>query len=44
MEFLGEFFFMVYDIDIHQLGLRQFKNLNFLGETPFKKIVFFSFV
>jgi len=31
---------MVYDIDIHQLNLRKFKNLKFLGEIPFKKCVF----
>jgi hypothetical protein len=29
MEFLGEFF-MVYDTNIHQLNLGQFKNLKFL--------------
>jgi hypothetical protein len=31
---------MVYDIDIHQLNLRQFKNLKFLDEISFKKCVF----
>ncbi len=33
-------FLMVYDIDIHQLNLRQFKNLKFSNEIPFKKCVF----
>jgi hypothetical protein len=40
MEFLGEFF-MVYDIDIHQLNLKQFRNLKFLDEISFQKCVFF---
>jgi hypothetical protein len=31
---------MMYDIDIHQLNLRQFKSLKFLDEIPFKKCVF----
>jgi hypothetical protein len=39
MELLGDFF-VVYDIDIHQLNLRQFINLKFLDEIPFKKCVF----
>ncbi len=39
MEFLGEFF-VVYDIDIHQLNLGQFKNSKFLDEIPFKNCVF----
>jgi hypothetical protein len=34
MEFLDEFF-MVYDIDIHQLNLRKSRNLKFLDEIPF---------
>jgi hypothetical protein len=29
-------FFMVYDIDIHQLNLEPFKKLKFLDETPLK--------
>ncbi len=33
-------FFKVYDIDIHQLNLGQFRNLIFLDEIPFKKCVF----
>jgi hypothetical protein len=37
---LGVNFFMVYDIDIHQLNLGQFKNLNFLDEIPFKNVFF----
>jgi hypothetical protein len=28
------------DIDIHQLNLEQFRNLNFLDEISFKKCVF----
>jgi hypothetical protein len=40
MEFLGEFFKMVYDIDIHQLNLKKFRNLNFLDKIPFNKCVF----
>jgi hypothetical protein len=36
-------FFMVYDIDIHQLNLRYFLNLKFLDEIPFRKCVFFHF-
>jgi hypothetical protein len=32
--------FMVYDIDIHQLNLGQFRNLKFLDEIPLKKYVF----
>ncbi len=31
---------MVYDIDIHQLNLGQFRNLKFLDEMSFKKCVF----
>jgi hypothetical protein len=34
---------MVYDIDIHQLNLGQFRNLKFLDEIPFKKCVFLHF-
>jgi len=33
-------FFMVYDIDIHQLNLGQFRNLKFLNEISFKNRVF----
>jgi hypothetical protein len=40
MEFLSEFF-MLYDIDIHQLNLGQFKILIFLDEIPFKNVFFF---
>jgi len=43
MEFLGEFFLMVYDIDIHQLNLKQFRNLKFLDKIPFKKCLFLHF-
>ncbi len=32
---------MVYDIDIHQLNLREFRNLKFLDEIPSKRCVFF---
>jgi hypothetical protein len=39
-----EWIFMVYDIDWHQLNLRQFKIFKFSNEIPFKKCVFFSFV
>ncbi len=35
---------MVYDIDIHELNLDQFKNLKVLDEISFKKCVFFAFV
>jgi hypothetical protein len=34
MEFLGDCF-MVYDIDIHQLYIEQFRYFNFLDEIPF---------
>jgi len=34
---------MVYDIDVHQLNLEQFKNLKLLDEIPFKKCVFLHF-
>ncbi len=43
MEFLGEFF-MMYDIDIHQLNLEKkfkFKNLD---EISFKKCVYLHFL
>jgi hypothetical protein len=33
-------FLMLYDVDIHQLNLGQFRNLKFLDEIPFKKCVF----
>jgi len=36
-------FFMVYNIDIHELNLGSFKDLNFLDEISFKKSVFFHF-
>jgi hypothetical protein len=34
---LGWIFFMMYDIDIHQLILGQFRNWKFLDEIPLKK-------
>jgi len=37
-------FFMVYDIDIHELNLGPFKNFKFLDEISFKKCVFFAFL
>ncbi len=42
MELLGDFL-MVYDIDINQLNLGQFRNLKFLDEIPLKKMCFFAF-
>ncbi len=33
-------FFMMYNIDIHQLNLGHFRNLKFLDEISFKKCVF----
>jgi hypothetical protein len=42
MEFLGEFF-MVYDIDIHELNLRPCRDLKFLDEISFKKMCFLCF-
>jgi len=36
-------FFMVYDIDIHELNLRPFKDLKFLDEISLKKYVFLHF-
>ncbi len=33
-------FFMVFDIDIHQLNLRNFRNYKILDEISFKKCVF----
>jgi hypothetical protein len=36
-------FCMVYDIDIHLLNLKSFRNLNFLDEISFKKHVFLHF-
>ncbi len=33
-------FFMVYDIDIHQLNLEKFRNYKILDEISFKKSVF----
>ncbi len=44
MEFLREFFFMVYDIDILELNLGPLKDLKFLDEISFKKCVFFAFL
>jgi hypothetical protein len=35
--------FMVYDIDIHELNLGPFRDLNSLDEISFQKCVFFSF-
>jgi len=43
VEFLGEFF-MVYDIDIHELNLGPFRYLKFLDESSFRKCVFFAFL
>jgi hypothetical protein len=37
-------FFMVYDIDIHELNIGPFKDLKFLDEISFKKCVFFAFL
>jgi hypothetical protein len=37
---LGWIFFMVYDIDIHQLNIGNFRNLKFLDEISLKKCVF----
>ncbi len=37
-------FFMVYDIDIHELNLGPFKDLKFLDEISFKKCVIFVFL
>jgi hypothetical protein len=39
MELLGDFF-MLEDIDIHQLNLGQFINLKFWDEIPLKKYGF----
>ncbi len=36
-------FFMVYDIDIHQLNLEKIRNLKLLDEIPFKNCVFLHF-
>jgi hypothetical protein len=35
---------MVYDIDIHELNLGPFNDLNILDEISFKKCVCFSFL
>jgi hypothetical protein len=40
MEFLGDLFFIVHDIDIHQLNLGQFRNIEIFNEISFKKCVF----
>jgi len=37
-------FFMVYDIDIHELNLGPFKDLKFLDEISFKECVFSAFL
>jgi hypothetical protein len=37
-------FFVMSDIDVHQLNLRPFKILYFLVENPFKKCVFLQFL
>jgi hypothetical protein len=37
-------FLVVRDIDVHQLNLKLFKNLQFLVENPFKKCVFLHFL
>ncbi len=36
-------FFMVYDIDIHELYLGPFRDLKFLDEISFQKNVFLHF-
>jgi hypothetical protein len=33
---------MVYDIDINQLNLKQFRYLKFLQEIPLKKVFFYK--
>jgi len=43
VEFLGEFFLVVYDIDIHELNLGPFKDLKFLDEISYKKVCFLHF-
>jgi hypothetical protein len=40
MEFLGDLFLMMYDIDIHQLNLEKFRN-NFFWMKFHSKNVFF---
>jgi hypothetical protein len=35
---------MVYDIDIHELNLGPFRDLNFLNENFIQKMVFFAFL
>jgi hypothetical protein len=37
-------FLVIIDIDVHQLNLRPFKNLQLLVEHPFKKCVFCTFL
>jgi hypothetical protein len=37
-------FFMVYDIDIHELNLGPFRNLKFLDENSLKNVFFFAFL
>ncbi len=42
---MGEYFFMVYDIDIHQFHLGPYKNLEFLDEISFWMTMhFFAFI
>ncbi len=41
---LGWIFFMMYDIDIHELNLRPLRDLKFLDEISLKKCVFFAFL
>jgi len=36
-------FFMVYDIDIHELNLGPLRDLIFLDEISFKKVCFLHF-
>jgi hypothetical protein len=38
------FFFIVYDIDIHELNLGPFRDLKFLDEISFKKVCFVHFL
>ncbi len=37
-------FFIMYDIDIHELNVGPFRDLKFLDEISFKKCVVFSFL
>jgi hypothetical protein len=37
-------FFMMYDIDMHQVNLEQFRTYYFLDEISFKILFYFSFL